>query len=125
MLEQPAGSVARASSSRWTLGEAHVHEGGAIHEPSGAGAVHIHAEGTAHGFDTPHAPVAREEHDHDHAPSGERHVPTDQGPAHLHDELVPVHLHDESHPMHPHEEESLPAIDLDPDHDHDHGAHEH
>ena len=123
VIDNPKDGRTREFLAR-TLGEAHVHEGGAIHEPSGAGAVHIHAEGSAHGLDTPHAPVAHEDHDRE-PPSGERHVPTDQGPAHLHDELVPVHLHDESHPMHPHEEESLPAIELDPDHDHDLGAHEH
>ena len=75
-----------------TLGEAHVHEGGAIHEPSGAGAVHIHAEGAAHGFDTPHEGDLAQEHDED---------------------IVPVHLHDEDHPMHTHEDEDdLPDIGL-------------
>ena len=85
VIDNPKDGRTREFLAR-TLGEAHVHEGGAIHEPSGAGAVHIHEQGAAHGFDTPH-------------------VPADEGPAHLHDELVPVHLHDEDHPMHTHEDE--------------------
>ena len=92
VIDNPSDPRTREFLAR-TLGEAHVHEGGAIHEPSGAGAVHIHEQGAAHGFDTPH-------------------VPADEGPAHLHDELVPVHLHDEDHPMHTHEDEGLPDIGL-------------
>ena len=109
---QPEGPRGRASSSPGPSGEAHVHEGGAIHAPTGAGAVHIHEEGSAHGPDTPHAPVAHG-HDHPDEPAAQGHdTPhelVDEGPAHLHDELVPVHLHDEAHPMHTHEDEGLPV----------------
>ena len=92
VIDNPSDHRTREFLAR-TLGEAHVHAGGAIHEPSGAGAVHIHEQGAAHGFDTPH-------------------VPPDEGPAHLHDEVVPIHLHDEDHPMHAHEDEGLPDIGL-------------
>jgi ABC-type methionine transport system ATPase subunit len=111
VIDNPIDPRTREFLAR-TLGEAHVHAGGEIHEPSGAGAVHIHEQGAAHGFDTPHAPLAPGDHGHDHASEGaERQLPSDAHPED-NDDLVPVHLQDEGHPMHTHEDEGMPDIGL-------------
>jgi ABC-type polar amino acid transport system ATPase subunit len=77
VIDNPQDPLTRQFLSRF-LGAAHVHEGGEIHEPEGAGAVHLHAEGGA--AHDPHADHA----DHDH---------------HDHDDQD--HGHDEAH--HPHD----------------------
>jgi polar amino acid transport system ATP-binding protein len=128
VIDNPTDGRTREFLAR-TLGEAHVHEGGTVHQPSGAGAVHIHEEGgAAHGFEEEHhgdAALHDQPHDHDHDHDHDHghgvgedvvdkpHVPSDQGPAHLHDELVPEHLHGEEHPEHTHGDLSQPHLPTD------------
>ena len=93
VIDNPKDPRTREFLAR-TLGEAHVHAGGAIHEPSGAGAVHIHARGRR----------ARLRHAARAGGSWPRSTCTRSS--------CPVHLHDEDHPMHTHEDEGLPDIGL-------------
>jgi ABC-type polar amino acid transport system ATPase subunit len=71
VIDNPSDQRTRDFLAR-TLGEAHVHEGGAVHVPTGAGAVHLHEEG------------------------GAAHLPEDR-PFHLHDEEAPAHPHEDEH----------------------------
>ncbi len=71
VIDNPQDQRTRDFLAR-TLGEVHVHEGGAVHVPSGAGAVHLHAEG------------------------GAAHMPEDR-PLALHGEDEPPHHHEDAH----------------------------
>jgi ABC-type polar amino acid transport system ATPase subunit len=108
-----------------TLGEAHVHEGAKVHVPTGAGAVHIHAEGgAAHGFEEEHhgdATKHDEPHDHDHDEHDHDHDHGDHDHGRPTDEHGLPQLHDEDHPPMPHEavDDHHHVLEVEIPHEHD------